>query len=552
MPSNEAQQDAKPRVLLIDDHALLLRSLVATVEERMPQVAVMGISSAQLALQQIRATDVDVVVTDVMMPQIHGLQVLGFVREVRPDAPVILITGADERDLAIRALRGGAYDLILKPVDPDYFVASLGRALEKRNLVRDLARREQQLREHAEELERTVAERTHELSEANRLKDEFLATVSHELRTPLTPVLGWARLLRSQRIDSATFQEAVDSIERNARAQAQLIDDLLDVSRIVTGKLRLDVQALELASVLDEAIDVVLPAARAKDIVVSRCGVRAGPILMEGDPERLRQVFWNLLANAVKFTPVGGRITVEVQCLTGTARVCVRDTGVGIKSDFLPFVFDRFRQAGGPGSRTGLGLGLAIVKHLVERHGGTVEASSEGEQRGATFAVTLPGCQFVADSDVVPAPRRNGRAEAAPISRCLVGVHVLLLEDIPDTRRVLSKALELAGARVTAVSTAAEAWSVIRTARPHVLLCDIGLGDDGDGGYAFVSRLRELPADEGGAIPAIALTAFAKPEDRKRALASGFQIHIAKPGPANLGMVIARLLSKMQATCAPV
>lgn len=528
-------------VLLVDDHPRLLHALSETLAQRVPELAVESCTSGEEAAKRLESTDYDVVVSDVMMPGVSGIELLGHARRIRPDSPVILITGLGDHDVTLRALRGGAYDFITKPVDPVYFAMSVKRAAETRALRREVEQQQTQVRKHAEELERTVAERTRDLREAVRLKDEFLATVSHELRTPLTPVLGWARLLRQGRLDEASRQQALEAIERNARAQAQLIDDLLDVSRIVTGKLRLDVQTIDLATVLAASVEVVLPAARTKGVVVEVPAAERSLPPIAADPERIRQVFWNLLSNAVKFTPRGGRVSIDAERDGDLVLVRISDTGCGISPDFLPFVFDRFRQA--PSScaaaRGGLGLGLAIVRHLVELHGGSVRAESDGDGRGSTFLVTLR----IGHTTENPVIMRAFSPEGDGLAKPLQGRHALVIEDAPDTRQVLTAMLQMCGARVTAVSSVAAGLDVVDDDPPAVVLCDIGLGDDPSNGYDFVRKLRARPHDRGGSIPALALTAFAKPEDRTRALAAGFQLHVAKPGPPDLGELLAGLIT---------
>jgi signal transduction histidine kinase len=536
------------RVLIVDDDPVFLKVLSEAVSWRLDRRALVeACDSPVSALAAIEAHDYDVVVSDLLMGGLHGLDLLERVRARRPTSLVVLITGAADHDLSVRALRGGAYDFIQKPVDADYLVASIRRAIETRRLRAEVERQQASLRRHAEELEQTVADRTAELRLANRTKDEFLATISHELRTPLTSILGWARLLAGGRLDLEEQAMAVDSIARNARSQAQLIDDLLDVSRIITGKLRLDLQQVDLARALDGALGVVLPAAQAKGIsIVPRIG--EGVDAIAGDPDRLQQVLWNLLSNAVKFTPPGGRIDVGVTRREGSVEIEVADSGIGIDPEFLPFVFDRFRQGEWQhSSRRGLGLGLAIARHLVELHGGTVTAASAGPGAGATFTVVLP---CAARDLAATSPRRARRSSSDRVGReaqdqCLRAVRVLVVDDEADTRQVLRLTLEKAGAVVETAATAGDARAAFRRARPDVLLCDIGLGREDDG-YALLRELRELPGDRRGDVPAIALTGYAKPEDRERALDAGFQLHLAKPGPANLAAVVAGLVQRAE------
>jgi len=392
-----------------------------------------------------------------------------------------------------------------------------------------------------------------EAEEANRLKDEFLATVSHELRTPLNAILGWAQILRRGPFDGEDFPQGMATIERNAKAQAQLVEDLLDVSRIVSGKLRLDVATVDLTGVIDAAIEAVKPAADAKGLSIQRVfDPHVGPVW--GDPDRLQQVVWNLLSNAVKFTPRGGSVQVLLQASDGNAEVAVSDTGRGISRDFLPHVFDRFRQADASITRQfgGLGLGLGIVRHLIELHGGTVAASSMGEGKGATFVVTLPLANVPAHHErgggaANDASRRRGpggAGECPPLS--LRGVRVLVVEDEVDSRTLIEKILGDCDAEVTAVASAVEAFEAFARETPDVIVGDIGM--PGEDGYSLLRRIRaaEDEAGPGAAhVPAIALTALARAEDRRRAMAAGYQIHMPKPvEPAELRAAIADLVGR--------
>ena len=384
----------------------------------------------------------------------------------------------------------------------------------------------------------------------NRAKDEFLATLSHELRTPLTAVLGWAHLLRSGRIDKDSSVQALEIIERNARAQAQLIDDLLDVSRIITGKLRLEVRAVEIPPVIESAIETIRPAAEAKDIRLRMVlDSFAGPI--SGDPNRLQQIVWNLLSNAIKFTPKGGRVEVRLERVASHVEVAVSDTGTGIKPEFLPHVFDRFRQADSTTTRShgGLGLGLAIVRHLVELHGGTAHADSLGEGQGATFTLKLPlravrtAADYPAgDTEQRPSHKRS-KDDVIICEPQLDGLHVLIVDDEPDTLELLTIALKECQAEVTPVTSAASALRAFEQSRPDVLVSDIGMPDED--GYSLIRKVRALEDENGGMIPAIALTAYAREEDRVRALLAGFQVHVAKPiNPVEFVAVVASLAGR--------
>ncbi len=382
--------------------------------------------------------------------------------------------------------------------------------------------------------------------ESNRLKDEFLATLSHELRTPLTSILGWSNMMLTGKLDDATARGAAESIERNARAQHQIVNDLLDVSRIITGQLRYEAQPTDVRAVVRAAIETVRPAADAKNIrLQARFDPRADPVM--GDPARLQQIAWNLLSNAVKFTPAGGEVRVSVERAGAHVRFTVSDTGEGVRADFLPFVFDRFRQGDQSPTRRygGLGLGLSIVRHLVELHGGTVRAASEGEGRGATFVVELPLPQLrVSDSGLrIEGEGRMDDQSAIrnPQSAILRGLRVLAVDDERDTLELVRVILERAGAVVTTATDAAAALDALRRTRPDVLLTDIGMPVED--GYQLLRRVRALGADDGGQTPAVALTAYAGDADRSRTLAAGFQLHLPKPvDAAQLVAVIANLV----------
>jgi PAS domain S-box-containing protein len=374
---------------------------------------------------------------------------------------------------------------------------------------------------------------------ASRSKDEFLAMLSHELRTPLTAVLGWAVMLRGRSMDEAVRERALAAIERNARAQSQLIEDLLDISRIVSGKLHLDTRPVNLAAVVEAALEAVHPAAHAKGVEIAS---DLTPVAVVGDPQRLQQVAWNLLSNAVKFTPAGGRVEVRMGSAGEQVELVVRDTGQGIPADALPHIFDRFRQADSTTTRRhgGLGLGLALVKHVVELHGGTVSAASPGPGQGATFTVLLPVAAPAGPTALEVGARRAH--ETVP-SVALDGLRVLVVDDHAETLELFASWLARRGAEVRTASDAAQALAVFPTWRPDVLVSDLAM--PGEDGCAFIRKVRGLPAAEGGRVPAIAVTAHGSPEDRLQALASGFQAHIAKPvDPTELVLVIAGLTGR--------
>jgi signal transduction histidine kinase/ActR/RegA family two-component response regulator len=402
-------------------------------------------------------------------------------------------------------------------------------------LIEDVTERviaERELRNQitASEQARRVAE------EASRLKDEFLATLSHEIRTPLNAVIGWTRILRTQPAVRSQ-SHALEVIERNAISQMRLVEDLLDMARIISGKLRLNIDSISVADVARAAADVIAPAAAAKQIAVEVSVDDALPTV-SGDFDRLQQVVWNLLSNAVKFTEPGGAVRLQVKRDNGTVRLSVRDTGQGIVPDFLPYVFDRFRQADSSASRRhgGLGLGLALVRQIVELHGGSVGVESDGVRKGSTFWVSLPAVPSLGAQAIAPAA---GMSE--PVT--LKGVSILIVDDETDARELLVAMLEDYGADVRAVGSAAAALEALHgeVFRPDVLVSDVGM--PGTDGFALVREIRSLPAEPLRRLPAIAVTAYANPEDRVRALVAGYQNHIPKPVDANaLAVAIAQLI----------
>jgi PAS domain S-box-containing protein len=397
---------------------------------------------------------------------------------------------------------------------------------------RDLLERERTAREEAER--------------ANRIKDEFLATLSHELRTPLNAILGWATVLRTTRLQGEEREKGVDAIERNARVQAQIINDLLDMSRIMSGKVRLDVQRLDLSSIVSEAIETLSPSASAK-------GIRLQPILdpmdvaVSGDPNRLRQVFWNLLNNAIKFTPKGGRVQVVLERVDSHVELSVTDTGEGISADFLPYIFNRFQQADASTTRRhgGLGLGLAIVKQLVELHGGTVRAQSEGIGKGAIFIVALPLAPLgVASERRERAHPRSKPTEVPGVPEVsLKNIRVLVVDDDPDARILLKSLLESAGAEVHLAESAKDGLQQLQRSVMDVLICDIGMREVD--GYTLMRQIRMLDDSEKSEVPAVALTAYARIEDRRKAIRAGFQNHLPKPvEPAELIEIVHSLANR--------
>jgi len=408
----------------------------------------------------------------------------------------------------------------------NHYIAERKRAEEERD---QLLVREQKARAEAEA--------------ANRIKDEFLSTLSHELRTPMTPILSWATLLRiNPMLEEKTRAQALESIERSAKIEIRLIDELLDVSRIASGKLYLNVRPVDLITVIEAAIDVSRPAANAKNIeILYMHDAVMGAV--SGDAARLQQVVWNLLFNAVKFTSEGGRVEARLQRVGSHAKITVSDTGKGISAEFLPFVFDRFSQADSTTAREygGLGLGLAIVRHVVELHGGTVHSESQGEGQGASFSVDLPLMAVRVDTGELKREyQRVGRSWSSDLPSALEGLRVLVVEDEADSRETIMAVLIQGGAEVRTSASAREALEVLEQWKPDVLMSDIGMPNED--GFALIQQVRALTEEHGGRIPAAALTAYVKKEDRTCVLAAGYQMHVAKPvGPAELITAVADL-----------
>jgi signal transduction histidine kinase len=524
------------RLLVVDDeeNILLTISEVLRLEGYEVDTAENGRDAARL----LEAGGVyDLVLTDLHMEDGDGLVLLEEVRRRSPLTITIVLTGFAAVESAIAALRQGAYDYLTKPCIIAELTHTVARGIEHRRLM--LAEREARagLEELNRELEHRVEERTaelqrvnQELTEANRAKDVFLATLSHELRTPLTPVLGWIGLLRAGgTADPAMLSQGLDAIQRNAQLQARLIDDLLDISRIVSGKLRIDWEPVNLCAVVEAAAETVRAEAEARAVELS-VELPGRAVVAQGAPLRLQQIVWNLMSNAVKFTPRGGRVSARVEEEGGEARVVVTDTGIGIAPDFLPYVFDRFRQADGTTTRQygGLGLGLAIVRALAELHGGWVRADSEGLGRGSRFTL---GLRQAAPTAEVEEPKREAETGAP-------GVPVLVVEDESETLELLQIFFERRGYDVVGAGSAAEAVRRAGERVPGLIISDISM--PGVDGYSLLAELRRMPGLEG--VPAIALTGHAMDEDRERALDAGFAVHVAKPvDPDELLRVVRKL-----------
>jgi PAS domain S-box-containing protein len=397
--------------------------------------------------------------------------------------------------------------------------------------------------------EAQLRQQKEELEQANRIKDEFLAVLSHELRSPLNPILGWAKLLRTRQPDQATLHRALETIERNAKLQTQLIEDLLDVSRIIQGKLTLRPVKTNLVTIIEAAIETVRLAASTKKIDLQFDLDPANRLFqVKGDPSRLQQVVWNLLSNAIKFTPQSGRVEIQLEGVEDSssyAKITVSDTGIGINPNFIPYIFDSFRQADGSTTRQygGLGLGLAIARQLVELHGGTISVTSPGQGQGATFIVKIPLIEESRELQQSSTSVSSVRDEKKDTYFPLKGVRVLVVDDSPDSLDLLVMILEAYGAIATAVDSAASAIEVLSSFKPDILVSDIGMPEED--GYSLIRRIRQLPPQNGGQIPAIALTAYASDKDRNEAMLAGFQKHFAKPvAPEEFAIGVAELVER--------
>jgi signal transduction histidine kinase len=506
------------RVLIVDDDAHLAEVLGEVVAGRLPGVEADTASSADSALDRIASTEYDAVAADIRMPGRDGLELLAEIRERWPDMPTLMITGFGEYDLAVRALRNGAYDFIQKPIDRDYFLAAMRRAIQAGELGRRVKTQQAALKQYADGLERLVEERTRELREANRAKDRILAALSHEFRAPLTPVLAWAAIL-AKNTDPRRVRHAAEVIDRNVRLQITLVDDLLDLARITDGSIALDAKPLDLRGVVKSAVATISETAWQKGIRVDST-VPNESVTVDGDAGRLCQVLANLLWNAVKFTPRNGRVVVTLAREGERAVVKVRDNGAGIAPEFLPCVFQIFSQEeeGTRRRHGGLGAGLALAKHLTDLHGGTIEATSDGVGRGAEFTVRLPLARDVAW------PATGATEPDAGLPR-LNGTTILLVEDVADTTDATSVMLESLGATVLAATDGLEALTALDRRQPDIILCDLRLPVMD--GFEFIERLRADPSRSH--LPVVAVTALARTADYQRTRAAGFDGLLTKP-----------------------
>lgn len=563
-------EKTKVNLLLVDDNEANLIAMRAILEDLNENL--ITVNSGKKALRRLLDDEFAVVLLDVDMPLMDGFEVAALMRKVQKlqFTPIIFITALyqNENNIA-KGYALGAVDYIFKPVDPEvlkakarFFIDLYRKNAEIKYQAALLADSNQKLDELNADLERLVNERTgqlraaveelqHENNErkkaeeareellvreqkaraeaetANRLKDEFLATLSHELRTPMNAILGWVKIINTGRADAETTVSAMESIERNAKLQAQLIEDILDVSRIISGKFQFQLDVVTLDTILKATAETLRPIILAKNIDL-QIEIEGEVAPMDGDSMRLQQAIWNLLSNAVKFTPDGGRVTVSLRQDNSAMRLQVRDNGQGIEAEFLPYIFDRFRQADGSMTRKhgGLGLGLAIVHHIVEMHGGKIWAESPGVGKGACFTVEFPRHQVAFEN--------NGAHEAgAPVFlrpaadklQMLDGLRVLVIDDSDDTLQLTCFLLTQRHAQVEAAASVKQAFEILQDWQPHLIVSDLGMPEED--GYQFITQLRST--NQGEQIPVLALTGYALNEERERALSKGFQAFLTKP-----------------------
>jgi signal transduction histidine kinase len=509
------------QLLVVDDEESLRITTAAILENA--GYVVDTASSGDEAIALLTKKDYDLVLTDLHMEGGDGLSVLNQIRRHSPLTISVVLTGFASVESAIAALQEGAYDYLVKPCDIDSMKHTIRRGVEHRRLMLAEQKARTDLEQLNLDLERRIAERTAELTrlnaelaEANRAKDVFLATLSHELRTPLTPVVGWIKLLRSANLDEKSVAQALDAIERNAWLQSKLIDDLLDTSRIATGKLHFEPKPTDLNTTVNAAIETVRASAAARNIDLS-ITLSPSTLVVMGEPVRLQQIVWNLISNAIKFTEPGGKVTITTTNEGSQATLVVTDTGIGIDPEFLPHVFDRFKQADGSTSRRhgGLGLGLAIADALAKMHGGRIQAASEGVGQGSCFTLQM---KLATAQRVAPEP-------PAEKTHSLAGLDVLIVEDSVDTLTLLNAVFSREGAHVTTATSAAEALQKAVMKPPSVIISDIGMPDVD--GYQLLEQLKVLPGLDD--VPAIAISGYASDEDRERALDTGYRALVPKP-----------------------
>ncbi len=532
-PATDNQQTSGKRALVwVVDDSPLETELAKRVLEPHHDVDVFADGAS--AIERISQGNLpDVLVLDLHMPEMSGPEVCHFLRLSHDEGslPILIFTSTGGRADVLEGLAAGANDFVVKAFDPSELVARVATLVRAKRLHDDVKRSELANRKALEAAE-----------QANRAKDVFLATVSHELRTPLNALLGWARLLGKSDVDPATLKRGLTVIERNAKIQVQLIEDILDISRVVSGKLHLELVPVSVETVIQSAIDSVKPAADAKSLQVELAS--GPPVRVLGDPDRLQQAVWNVLSNAIKFTPPDGKVVVSVRQCANSIEIEVRDSGIGISAAFLPHVFERFRQQNLTAARvhSGLGLGLALARSILEAHEGSIRAESAGEGQGATFTLVLPDEQAANSSkrESERAPPSASYATPALHGGALAGVDVLIVEDDVDASDLLVVLIEAQNGHARQAFSAKEALELYEQRKPALIVSDIGLPDAD--GYHLIQTIRQR--ETGPHVPAVALTAYARREDQRLALAAGFQAHVAKPvEPARLMAVLVALLT---------
>ena len=562
MEAIEAKQPVN--ILLVDDQPAKLLSYETILGELGENL--IRASSGNEALGHLLKKEVAVVLVDVCMPELDGFELASMIRQ-HPrlqKTAIILVSGVFVEDThRLKGYTSGAVDYVSVPIIPEILRAKvsvfadrfrkseelqkLNRELEERVAARtqEIEAQTSRLRQSEERLRLALqhAEQAREEAEAaNRLKDQFLAVLSHELRSPLSAILGWVQLLRTGRLDQAAQQKAVETISRNAQLQTRIISDILDVSSILAGKLRLKIERVDLPSVITAALDTLRPAAKAKSIQVT-ANVGSTCLAIPGDPVRLQQTVWNVLSNAIDFAPEGGHVDLQLETSGTQVTVTILDDGPGIRPDFLPYIFDRFRQEDSSSTRPhhGLGLGLALVRHLVELHGGRVTAGNRTDRSGAIVTIALPNEASSLERVDAPSGVQRPSAEdgawldAAPR---LQGIRVLIVDDAADTREVLAEILQRCGAQVRVAQSVSDALHAFERDRPDVVLADIEMPEED--GYCLLRKVRALPS--GSTIPVAALTAYASEQDRTNVLNAGFAMHVPKPvNPLDLANVVDRL-----------
>ena len=539
-------------ILLVDDHPENLLALESILKDLGHDLV--RAHSGREALRHLLNREFALILLDAAMPEIDGYETAALIRarDKTRETPIIFLTANyTSESQMFKGYAVGAVDYLLKPYAPEVLRSKVSAFVELYTKRRSLKEEAQALREARDTLEERIRERTAELAEANqalgvmlerekiargaaesinRLKDEFLATLSHELRTPMNAILGWAHMLDSRSMSPDKVAHAAAIIKNNAKAQVQLIEELLDVSRMIGGRITLTLETVDVRSIVEAVLESVRPDAEAKGLRLEGVLDPIPPLV--ADKGRLRQIVWNIVSNALKFTPQGGEIRVFLREVGEQVEIVVADTGVGIDAGFLPHVFERFAQADSSSTRAhgGLGLGMAIVHHLVDLHGGAIHAASAGVNQGATFTVRLPIHAPTSDGRFAPPDDdRTGDVEDTPIDQLpsLDGMAVLVVDDEPNAREVIGTILSARGARVVAVASAREALDAIAASTPDVIVSDIGM--PGEDGYSLIRTIRSRDPEHGGQIPAIALTAYASARDSLAALAAGYHRHLSKP-----------------------